>query len=125
MLESARSMLEARGPRRRSRRWGVGARCGRPGARAWLAWIVLLALMAVFAPFLANSMPVAVKIDGQWSSPLLRSLTAADVTLVALALVAMIAVGLFRVKWVTGALIAVFVSAVTLPLAIWPTIVQQ
>ena len=39
------------------------------GTRLSLAWIGLVAFCAVFAPFLANSFPLLVKIDGHWSSP--------------------------------------------------------
>src|SRR5437667_10624896 len=52
-------------------------------ARFGLAWILLLVLGAVFAPFIASSFPIAVKIAGRWSSPLLANLTPSDVTLLA------------------------------------------
>jgi peptide/nickel transport system permease protein len=52
------------------------------GARIGLAWIVVLLLLSVFGPFLASSHPVLLKQDGQWSSPMLQHLSAADVTLV-------------------------------------------
>lgn len=54
---------------------------GRTGARLGLAWIIVIAFCAVFAPLLANSYPILIKIDGQWSSPLVKHLTPADVTL--------------------------------------------
>jgi peptide/nickel transport system permease protein len=41
----------------------------------------MLVIFAVFAPFLASSHPLLMKQDGRWSSPLLRHLDAADVTL--------------------------------------------
>jgi peptide/nickel transport system permease protein len=50
-------------------------------ARAGLAWIALLALAAVFAPFLANSIPFAIKQQGHWTFPLFSHLTAADCVL--------------------------------------------
>src|SRR5216110_1306076 len=50
-------------------------------ARAGIAWIAVLIFMAVFAPFLANSHPLLMKINGHWSSPLLVHLTQTDVTL--------------------------------------------
>src|SRR5947208_1106314 len=50
-------------------------------ARLGLAWIGLMAVLAVFAPLLANSFPIAVKMDGKWSSPMLQYLTPADVSL--------------------------------------------
>ena len=54
---------------------------GRWGARIGIAWVALLVVGAVFAPFIANSYPLAVKIDGQWSFPLFRHLTQMDVVL--------------------------------------------
>src|SRR5690242_5071120 len=53
----------------------------RTGARVGLAWVIILAFCGVFAPFIASSHPVLVKMDGRWSSPLLRHLTPADVVL--------------------------------------------
>jgi peptide/nickel transport system permease protein len=53
-------------------------------AIAGAVWIVILALLAIFAPLLANTHPLLLKMDGKWSSPLLRHLTWADVTLVAM-----------------------------------------
>src|SRR3954466_13403292 len=50
-------------------------------ARAGVAWIAVLGFMAVFAPFLANSNPLLMKMGGRWSSPLLSNLTQTDVTL--------------------------------------------
>ncbi len=51
------------------------------GARIGLVWIGLLVIVAVFAPFLANSHPLLLSEQGEISSPLLRYLTAADMTL--------------------------------------------
>lgn len=56
---------------------------GRTGARLGLVWIIIVALCAIFAPLLANSYPIAIKMDGRWSSPLARHLAPADVTLLA------------------------------------------
>jgi peptide/nickel transport system permease protein len=56
----------------------------RPGAKLGLVWIAILATLGVFAPFIANSEPWLVKTGGVVSSPLLRSLTAPDITLAAL-----------------------------------------
>ncbi len=53
------------------------------GARIGFAWIALVALAAVFAPFLANSHPLALKTPLGWSSPLVEHLTWVDVSLLA------------------------------------------
>jgi peptide/nickel transport system permease protein len=53
----------------------------RASARCGIIWIVILAFGAVFAPFIANSMPLALKLNGRWSFPLFRHLTAADCVL--------------------------------------------
>ncbi len=63
---------------------------GRWGARLGLLWIGLMAALAVFGPFIANTHPIAF-FDGQsWSSPMLRHLFAADVTLLVSAFVAVV-----------------------------------
>lgn len=56
----------------------------RIGARIGLAWLGVVAFCAVFAPLLANSHPILVKMDGRWSSPLLKHLTPGDVVLLCL-----------------------------------------
>ena len=53
----------------------------RPAARLGLLWISLVAFCAIFAPLLANSFPLLVKIDNHWSSPLVKYLSKADVIL--------------------------------------------
>ena len=53
----------------------------RTSARVGAAWVLVLAFCGVFAPFLASSQPLLLKMDGRWSSPLLRHLTPADVVL--------------------------------------------
>jgi peptide/nickel transport system permease protein len=50
-------------------------------ARCGLAWIALLAFCAVFAPFIANSMPVAIKHENHWFFPLFQHLAPADCVL--------------------------------------------
>ncbi|MHB1156937.1 MAG: ABC transporter permease [Phycisphaerales bacterium] len=69
---------------RASRHWLAEAlyrALGRQSARTGAAWVLLLFAFACLAPFLANSMPYAVKIDDRWSSPLLQHLSYIDVTL--------------------------------------------
>src|SRR4051812_3021910 len=57
----------------------------RPSAKFGLVWIGIVAFCAVFAPLLANSFPLAAKIDGKWSSPAWQHITAADVALLLVA----------------------------------------
>ncbi|MBA4743355.1 MAG: ABC transporter permease [Azoarcus sp.] len=52
----------------------------RTGARLGLAWIALLALVAVFAPFIANSHPLYLVVDGEMRFPAIRHLDATDWT---------------------------------------------
>lgn len=65
----------------RSRPWlrqVGGALLRRTGARIGLAWIALLVLVATFAPFIANSHPLYLVIDGRASSPALANLEPLD-----------------------------------------------
>src|SRR5256885_11997358 len=64
-------------------------------ARAGVIWIAVLVFFAVFAPFLANSHPILMKMKGRWSSPLLVHLTQTDVTL----LVAFAAAIVLTIAW--------------------------
>ncbi|WP_018649049.1 MULTISPECIES: ABC transporter permease [unclassified Thioalkalivibrio] len=69
---------------RRSRSWArrvVGEVLLRWGARLGIGWIALLTLVAILAPVLASSHPLLVQTADGWSMPFLRYLTAADVTL--------------------------------------------
>jgi peptide/nickel transport system permease protein len=64
-------------------------------ARAGMAWITFLLLAALLAPVLANTQPLLLKIDGAWSSPAVRYLTAADLGCFAL-LVSTVLAAFFR-----------------------------
>ncbi|MCC7409399.1 MAG: ABC transporter permease [Phycisphaeraceae bacterium] len=64
---------------------------GRKSAWLGVAWIVLLVIGALFAPLLANSHPLLIKLDGRWSSPMLRHLTSSDVILLAAPLTLLLA----------------------------------
>ncbi len=69
---------------RRPRNWVmrlVGQTLSRPSAKLGFGFILLLTCCAVFAPFLASSHPLLMKMDGRWSSPLLKHLTPTDVVL--------------------------------------------
>ncbi len=50
----------------------------RTGARIGLVWIMALVLFATFAPFIANSHPLYMVIDGQGGSPALKYLEPVD-----------------------------------------------
>ena len=52
----------------------VSSLLSRSSAKIGLAWIGFLVIIATFSPFLANSHPVYLVVDGQASSPLLRHL---------------------------------------------------
>jgi len=92
------------------------------GARLGLLWIVLLVVMAVFAPFIANSHPLLLSVNGKIESPLLRYLGPADITLLVLFFAA-IPLVILNLRWrtrlawlflltvVSGGLSAMFVSA--------------
>lgn len=68
---------------------------GRTGAKVGLAWILLVAFCAVFAPLLANSFPILIKMGGKWSSPLVQNLTGVDWALLIGAVVGLV-LGGFR-----------------------------
>lgn len=85
----------------------------RRGAQLGLAWVVFIGLVAVLAPLLANSYPIAAKVQGQWTSPMLRHFTAADVTLLAGLFGTLIALVLQRVRTCVraGAVVAIVLVA--------------
>jgi peptide/nickel transport system permease protein len=60
------------------------------GARFGSIWIAFLAACGVIAPFIASSHPILMKADGEWSSPMWRSLTAVDLTLIAATIVLLV-----------------------------------
>lgn len=104
------------------RSWLSGAMydtVGRTGARIGLSWIILVAFCALFAPFIANSRPYLIKIDGVWSSPLLQGLTQTDVILLVFAVAAAVIVMLRR--WTPGqqSLLLLWVLAAITPLVWW------
>jgi peptide/nickel transport system permease protein len=72
------------GPRQSSEYWlsAVASKTvGRTGARIGLVWVGVIVVCAVFAPLLANTHPLLMKSDGRWTSPALRHMNWADVTL--------------------------------------------
>ena len=95
---------------------------GRVGARIGAVWIGVIAFCAVFAPMLANSRPLLMKSNGQWSSPLVAQLTGVDVTLLAIFFAGL---GLMFVRRLTmgeRAVIVLWTVGVVLPLAYWPAV---
>ncbi len=92
----------------------------RTGARLGLAWVLLVAICGVFAPLLANSYPVLVKMNDRWSSPLLAHLTVADVTLLVVFLAAMVLYFISRLGFVAKLLIFLALTILTLAAAmVW------
>jgi len=71
---------------------------GRTGARLGAAWIILLVALAVLAPLIASSHPIIIKMEGQWSSPMLSHFTPADVTLLVAAACAGVLLPLRKVR---------------------------
>jgi len=65
------------------------------GARVGIVWVALMVLAAAFAPFIANSHPMLMQVDGEWSSPMLRYLTVTDVLLL-IGAVAAVVIWLWR-----------------------------
>ena len=56
---------------------------GQTGARLGAAWIAVLVILGVFAPFIANSHPIVMRVKGRGLEfPLFQSLRAVDVALV-------------------------------------------
>ena len=96
----------------------VGDTLGRWGARFGAAWIGLAAACAIFAPFIANTHPIVMKVNGEVTWPLLRHLNATDVILLVLTLAAVVLWLLPRPG--AGAKLGVFavIAAVAIPLCL-------
>src|SRR5690349_15333937 len=88
-------------------------------ARVGLVWLALLAFFAVFSPFIASTHPVLLKMDGRWSSPLLRHLTPADALFLIGALVALVLGISRRYSFGTSLLILLGVLVVSAVLSFW------
>lgn len=87
------------------------------GAKAGLVWICVVGFCAVFAPFLANSYPLAVKMGGHWSSPLLRHLTPVDVILLVTFFACVVLAFIRRLTFARKLAIGGIVLVVVTPLA--------
>jgi len=95
---------------------------GQTGARMGVGWILLLVLGAVFAPFIASSLPIAVKQNGGWSSPLLRNLTPADVMLLGAFFNAILLLITRRLAFLSSLACVVWIVALLFPLTLWPSV---
>ncbi|MDH3585293.1 MAG: ABC transporter permease [Phycisphaerae bacterium] len=119
-------VLDQDGPREPPRsyvRRVLGDTLARWGARLGVAWISILAALSVLAPFLASSHPIALKTtDGIWSSPLLRHLTAADVTLLVVAATALTL--WFTGSWSIGRRVLVFLGILAVTIGLTLALVQ-
>ena len=89
------------------------------GARVGLVWLALLAFFAVFSPFVASTHPLLMKMDGRWSSPLLRHLTPADALFLIGALVALVLGVSRRYSFGRSVLVLLCVIAVSAALSFW------
>src|SRR5437762_4731189 len=89
----------------------------RAGARFGAGWILLLIVGAVFAPFIASSLPILVKENGHWSSPLLHNLTPADVILLAAFLASGALIISRRLSFLTSVACVIWIVALVCPLA--------
>jgi peptide/nickel transport system permease protein len=94
-------------------------------ARAGIAWIAVLVFMAVFAPFLANSNPLLMKLNGHWSSPLLVHLTQTDVTLLVTFFAGVVLMIAWGITWPQRMAMLAWVIAVALLLVWWPTLTDK
>ena len=107
------------GPARGFVRQAVADTVASARAKAGLAWIAVVAFGAVFAPFLANSYPIAVKMQGRWSSPLYRHLTPVDITLLVVTFVCVVLAFNRRPPFLYKLLVVLGLLAIELPLAFW------
>lgn len=90
---------------------------GQPLAIVAAAWVGMMVFFAVFAPFIANSHPLLLKLKGQtWTSPLVRHLTATDVSLLVAAVMLCALLLLKKVAGFHRMLFFLAAMAVTVPL---------
>ena len=82
------------------------------GARLGLLWILLLVIMAVFAPFIANSHPLLLSVNGKVTSPLWHYLGPADITLLVIFFAA-IPLMILKLRWRTRLACLLLITAVT------------
>jgi peptide/nickel transport system permease protein len=92
-MAEASSVAKAHGQPESSRSQSLGTRVVKDtfkkrGAQVGACWLGLLSLVAIFAPLLANSRPLLQRVDGRIESPALQYMTALDLTLLLVFLVA-------------------------------------
>ncbi|MEE9212735.1 MAG: hypothetical protein V3U29_08790, partial [Phycisphaeraceae bacterium] len=93
------------------------------GARLGVVWIGALVLAGVFAPFLSNSHPIVMKAaDGAWSSPLVRHLTPADVSLLVIFFAAVGLAAMRRARLGPRVLLLVILAVATIIVTTWPNL---
>ncbi len=108
-------------PAAESRNWLVRTAAdtvSRLGAKIGLTCIALIVFCAVFAPLLASSHPLLIKLDNQWSSPMLKHLTPTDVILLVAFVTAVITATLRRVNPTRRAWVFFAVTLIAVPLAV-------
>lgn len=106
-------------PQRSYARLVIGGALQRWGARIGIAWVGLILLLAVFAPFIANSHPIALKQEGQWTYPLFRFLTLSDVLLLISAGLAMLTACCFKLRLSDRVLGWVVAMGLIIPASCW------
>lgn len=90
----------------------------RTGARIGAVWIMIVVCLAVFAPFLASSFPIAMKLkDGRWQFPLLANLYPIDLILLAMFVACALLMIWRRFGFPMSLLILAIVAFVATPLA--------
>lgn len=106
-------------PQRSYARLVISGAMRRWGARIGFSWVCLLVLMAIFAPFIANSHPLAMQQDGVWSYPLFRFLTIADVLLLIAAGLAVLFGCCFKLRLADRVLGWIVAMGLIIPASCW------
>jgi peptide/nickel transport system permease protein len=87
-------------------------------AKVGLSWIAVIGFSAVFAPFLANSYPLAAKIKGHWSSPALTHFKPTDLILLVSTMAVVVLAFFRRVSFDRKVLAFAAMLVVTIPVAV-------
>lgn len=86
------------------------------GARIGAIWVFILVVLAIVAPFIANTHPILMKMDGNWSSPMWLHLTPIDLILPVLAITVLVLL-VRRVPFSKSLMTLLLTAAVVTPLA--------